>query len=165
MTLPYDLNILDVVLLAVLSLFALRGVLRGSLAEVAGLIGLLMGIWLAGHYYGQAGLWLTRYFNSEWVYIVAYVLILCLVMVAISLIARLMHAFLKFAYADWLNHLAGGVVGGVKGLLCAIVIVSLLGLFLADSAMVKQSKMVPVVRSASAYVRGLLPPSLGVYLK
>ena len=40
MTLPYDLNILDVVLLSVIALFTLRGALRGFLDEVAGLVGI-----------------------------------------------------------------------------------------------------------------------------
>ena len=52
MTLPYDLNILDVVLLSVIALFTLRGALRGFLDEVAGLVGILGGVWLAGRYYG-----------------------------------------------------------------------------------------------------------------
>ena len=47
MTLPYDLNILDVVLLSVIALFTLRGALRGFLDEVAGLVGILGGVWLA----------------------------------------------------------------------------------------------------------------------
>ena len=50
MTLPYDLNILDVVLLSVIALFTLRGALRGFLDEVAGLVGILGGVWLAGRY-------------------------------------------------------------------------------------------------------------------
>ena len=52
MTLPYDLNILDVVLLSVIALFTLRGALRGFHDEVAGLVGILGGVWLAGRYYG-----------------------------------------------------------------------------------------------------------------
>ncbi len=55
MTLPYDLNILDVVLLSVIALFTLRGALRGFLDEVAGLVGILGGVWLAGRYYGELG--------------------------------------------------------------------------------------------------------------
>ena len=55
MTLPYDLNILDVVLLSVIALFTLRGALPGFLDEVAGLVGILGVVWLAGRYYGELG--------------------------------------------------------------------------------------------------------------
>ena len=69
MTLPYDLNILDVVLLSVIALFTLRGALRGFLDEVAGLVGILGGIWLAGRYYGELGRIFSQYTTSQWVYI------------------------------------------------------------------------------------------------
>ena len=115
MTLPYDLNILDVVLLSVIALFTLRGALRGFLDEVAGLVGILGGVWLAGRYYGELGRIFSQYTTSQWVYIVAYVLILCMVMFVISMISRALHSFLKMAYADWINHLAGAAVGGGDG--------------------------------------------------
>ena len=123
MTLPYNLNILDVVLLAVLALFTLRGALKGFLDEVTGLVGLLCGIWLAGRYYSEVGRILSHYVHSEWVYVVGYVFVLCLVMLVISILSRALHSFLKLAYADWINHLAGAVIGGLKGLvLCAIMV-------------------------------------------
>ena len=115
MTLPYDLNILDVVLLSVIALFTLRGALRGFLDEVAGLVGIIGGIWLAGRYYGELGRIFSQYTTSQWVYIVAYVLILCMVMFVISMVSRALHSFLKMAYADWINHVAGAAVGGLKG--------------------------------------------------
>ena len=165
MTLPYDLNLFDVILLAVLALFSLRGVLRGFLAEVTGLIGLLLGILLAGRYYGLVGDFLARSFASNWVYVVAYVLVLCVVMFLISMVSRLLHAFLKLAYADWINHLAGAGVGFLKGLIGSIIMVSLLGFFLADAPFYKQSQMVPYIKQASAYVKAMLPPGLAAYVK
>ena len=50
MTIPYDLNVLDLVLLSIIALFTLRGALRGFLDEVAGLVGILGGVWLAGRF-------------------------------------------------------------------------------------------------------------------
>ena len=133
MTLPYDLNILDVVLLSVIALFTLRGALRGFLDEVAGLVGILGGVWLAGRYYGELGRIFSQYTTSQWVYIVAYVLILCMVMFVISMISRALHSFLKMAYADWINHLAGAAVGGLKGFLICAVMVTLLTYFINDA--------------------------------
>ena len=133
MTLPYDLNILDVVLLSVIALFTLRGALRGFLDEVAGLVGILGGVWLAGRYYGELGRIFSQYTTSQWVYIVAYVLILCMVMFVISMISRALHSFLKMAYADWINHLAGAAVGGLKGFLICAVMVTLLTYFITDA--------------------------------
>ena len=142
MTLPYDLNILDVVLLSVIALFTLRGALRGFLDEVAGLVGILGGVWLAGRYYGELGRIFSQYTTSQWVYIVAYVLILCMVMFVISMISRALHSFLKMAYADWINHLAGAAVGGLKGFLICAVMVTLLTYFINDADFIKKSRTV-----------------------
>lgn len=81
--------------------------LRGFLDEVAGLVGILGGVWLAGRYYGELGRIFSQYTTSQWVYIVAYVLILCMVMFVISMISRALHSFLKMAYADWITTSPG----------------------------------------------------------
>ena len=149
MTLPYDLNILDVVLLSVIALFTLRGALRGFLDEVAGLVGILGGVWLAGRYYGELGRIFSQYTTSQWVYIVAYVLILCMVMFVISMISRALHSFLKMAYADWINHLAGAAVGGLKGFLICAVMVTLLTYFINDADFIKKSRMIQLIKETS----------------
>ncbi len=164
MTLPYNLNILDVVLLAVLALFTLRGALKGFLDEVTGLVGLLCGIWLAGRYYGEVGRILSHYVHSEWVYVVGYVFVLCLVMLVISILSRALHSFLKLAYADWINHLAGAVIGGLKGLVLCAIMVTLLGYFLHDAKFVRESRMIPPIKQVISIFRDALPPGLAHYL-
>ena len=157
MNLPDDLNILDVVLLSIITLFTLRGAMRGFLDEVAGLLGIAGGVWLAGRYYGVLGQVFARYTQSEWVYIVAYVLILCMVMFVISMFSRGMHSFLKLAYADWINHIAGAAVGGLKGFLICAVMVSLLTYFLSDASFIKESRMVPPVKQMTEIFKQALP--------
>ena len=48
MTLPFDLNLFDALLLGLIAVFTVRGALRGFLAEMAGLVGIVAGVWLAG---------------------------------------------------------------------------------------------------------------------
>ena len=157
MTLPYDLNILDVVLLSVIALFTLRGALRGFLDEVAGLVGILGGVWLAGRYYGERGRIFSQYPASQWVYIVAFVLILCMVMFVISIISRALHSFLKMAYADWINHLAGAAVGGLKGFLICAVMVTLLTYFINDADFIKKSRMIQPIKETIVVFKQFLP--------
>ena len=145
MTLPYDLNILDVVLLSVIALFTLRGALRGFLDEVA------------GRYYGELGRIFSQYTTSQWVYIVAYVLILCMVMFVISMISRALHSFLKMAYADWINHLAGAAVGGLKGFLICAVMVTLLTYFINDADFIKKSRMIQPIKETIVVFKQFLP--------
>ena len=166
MTLPYDLNILDVVLLSVIALFTLRGALRGFLDEVAGLVGILGGVWLAGRYYGELGRIFSQYTTSQWVYIVAYVLILCMVMFVISMISRALHSFLKMAYADWINHLAGAAVGGLKGFLICAVMVTLLTYFINYADFIKKSRMIQPIKETIVVFKQFHPEKykLDIYI-
>ncbi len=157
MTIPYDLNILDVVLLSIIALFTLRGGIRGFLEEVTGLVGILGGVWLAGRYYGALGTILAQYTASQWVYIVAYVLILCMVMFVISMCSRVLHSFLKLAYADWINHMAGAAVGALKGFLICAVTVSLLTYFISDADFIKTSRMVQPIKQLVVVFKQALP--------
>lgn len=60
-----------------------------------------------------------------------------MVMFVISMISRALHSFLKMAYADWINHLAGAAVGGLKGFLICAVMVTLLTYFINDADFIK----------------------------
>ena len=87
----------------------------------------------------------------------AYVLILCMVMFVVSMCARALHSFLKMAYADWINHIAGAAVGGVKGFLICAVMVSLLTYFISDASFIKQSRMVQPIKELVVVFKQALP--------
>ena len=127
--------------------------LWGSLSRV----GILGGVWLAGRYYGELGRIFSQYTTSQWVYIVAYVLILCMVMFVISMISRALHSFLKMAYADWINHLAGAAVGGLKGFLICAVMVTLLTYFINDADFIKKSRMIQPIKETIVVFKQFLP--------
>lgn len=158
MTLPFDLNLLDLLLLALITLFAVRGAFRGLLEEVTGLVGILVGIWLAGRYYPPLGHAILGWTGFSWSDIIAYVLILCGALIAVSLVSRLLHSFLKMAYADWLNHLAGAAVGGAKGFVLSAVVVTLLGIFMGDAPFMRDSRMTPPIKDMVTLFKGHLPP-------
>lgn len=161
MNLPMNLNYFDVVLLALLGVFAVRGAMRGFLDEVAGLVGLVAGVYAAGLFYTPLGQYMSPIFReSSWAFVLAYVLILIGVMLVVALIARVLHKVLKVAYADWLNHLAGAVAGGLKGLLACIIAVALLDFFLFEAPFVRDSRVAPVVREVTAYVKAAVPEGL-----
>ena len=157
MTLPYDLNILDVVLLSVIALFTLRGALRGFLDEVAGLVGIIGGIWLAGRYYGELG----RIFFPVHDLPMGLHRRLC----ADPLHGDVRHqhgiprphSFLKMAYADWINHVAGAAVGGLKGFLICAVMVTLLTYFLNDADFIRKSRMIQPIKETIVVFKQFLP--------
>ena len=99
MTLPFDLNLFDALLLGLIAVFTVRGALRGFLAEMAGLVGIVAGVWLAGRYYPAAGKLIHEWTASSWSNTIAYVVVLCGVLIAVSLVSRV-HGSAHSGYRD-----------------------------------------------------------------
>ena len=157
MTLPFDLNLFDALLLGLIAVFTVRGALRGFLAEMAGLVGIVAGVWLAGRYYPAAGKLIHEWTASSWSNTIAYVVVLCGVLIAVSLVSRVLHSFLKMAYADWINHLAGALAGALKGFALSAVLVALLGASMGEAPFMRDSRMVPRIRDIVTQVKTHLP--------
>lgn len=161
MTLPLGMNYFDVLLLGILALFSVRGAVRGLLDEVAGLVGLVLGVYFAGLFYTPLGARMAPAFReASWAYALAYGLILVGAMLVVALCARVLHKVMKVAYADWINHTAGAVVGALKGLLACVIIVALLDFFLQGADFVRQSQVAPHIRTVTTWVKATVPPSL-----
>ena len=45
------MNVLDIIIIATMIFFVVKGVLRGFIREVASLSGIILGIWLANEYH------------------------------------------------------------------------------------------------------------------
>lgn len=161
MNLPMNLNYFDIVLLALMAFFCVRGAMRGFVDEVAGLLGLGVGIYAAGLFYVPLGERMAPAFrDASWAFVLAYIVILIAGMLVVALLARLVQKVLKVAYADWLNHLAGAAAGLLKGLLACVVLVAVLDFFLSGAEFASSSRVAPVVREITVYIKGAVPERL-----
>lgn len=79
------------------------------------------------------------------------------VLIAVSLVSRVLHSFLKMAYADWINHLAGALAGALKGFALSAVLVALLGAIMGEAPFMRDSRMVPRIRDIVTQVKTHLP--------
>ena len=158
MTLPFGLNYLDGALLLILLIMAGRGGLRGFLAEIAGLIGLVGGVILAGRYYPELADRLTSALGeAAWIPVVSYVVILFGFMLGIGLVARLLHRILTVACADAVNHMLGVGAGLLKGLAICCVLVYAVRLLIPGSELVKTSVMVGFIEQVMSLIGTYLP--------
>ncbi len=154
------MNYLDILLICILGLFALRGVFQGFIAEAAGLISLLGGFWCAYHFYPQLAPSLTFVQESAWRQIIAYALIFLAVFIVVGIIARLLQKILSLSFMVWLDKLAGLALGLLKGLvICALLLIAI-KTFLDDAPFLQKSTIVPYLKGIIEYLYALLPPDL-----
>lgn len=154
-------NYLDVAFLAILGLFLLRGLFRGLVEEVAGLVGVIGGVYLANKHNTEMAPYIHKVVaDNAWVGILSYVLIFLAVLILVALVARMLRSILAVTFASWLDHVAGGLAGGAKGLLICSVLLALLMHFLPDAQFVKESRVIPYLSEITTLVRGYLPKQI-----
>lgn len=118
---------IDYILLAFMAMGLIRGMRNGFFIELAGLISLLFGVYLAiqfsyiaNHILARAVSW-----NPKIIQIIAFVLTLIVVLVGAALLAKLFTTIARVAQLGVINKIGGGILGTVK-----LIVVLSLGLSL-----------------------------------
>ena len=155
-----SMNYLDILLVCILGLFALRGVFQGFIAEAAGLISLLGGFWCSYHYYPQAAPYITFVEDAAWRQIIAYAAIFLGVFLLTGILARILQKLLSLSFMVWLDKLAGLVFGLLKGLVICSLLLIAIKTFLDDAPFLRSSVITPYLRSVIETLYDLLPPDL-----
>ncbi len=122
------MNYLDIILAVLLILGLLRGLKNGLFIELASLIGLVAGIYGAVHFSYYAADFLRN--NTDWdpdtANLAAFAITFLIIVIAISMLARLLTQIAKLAFLGLVNRL----MGALFGLLKTAFIVSVLFMFM-----------------------------------
>jgi membrane protein required for colicin V production len=118
------MNWLDIVIIIFLAFTTITGLSRGLVKTVIPLLGIILGIVLAGHFYGSVANWLSHWSHSpSQAKIVGFAIILFLVVIVSLIIALLVSKFLKLLLLGWIDKLGGAVFGFViGGLVCGAIL-------------------------------------------
>jgi membrane protein required for colicin V production len=118
------MNLLDIIILAVLFFFALKGLMRGLVNEASSLTGLILGGWLAYHYYPSVSVPIRTILHipGHIASFLAFMLLLILTGVVAHIVGNVITTALKLVLLGSLNRLGGIVIGAAEGalLLCLI---------------------------------------------
>lgn len=112
------MNWFDIILIVVLALATFLGLRRGIISMVIPLVGLIIGIILAGQHCGTVGGWLPIE-NPEYAGWAGYAIILVATFIAAVILASILRGFIKLILLGWIDRLGGAILGLVLGgLLC-----------------------------------------------
>jgi membrane protein required for colicin V production len=113
------MNWFDIVLIAVLILSTVVGIWRGFINMILPLIGIIVGIILAGLYAPTVGEWLPID-NSEYAAWAGYAIIMVGTLIVSIILAVILTRFVHLTLLGWVNRLLGGIFGLALGaLICA----------------------------------------------
>ncbi len=142
-----DMNVIDMVIVAIVCVCMIRGVFRGLSSELASIMGVVSGFYGAYLFYpGLAALLPERLPAGSFTDLIAFAAVFCLVLLLVDLLGRLIRFALGITMMGWLDRLLGAGFGAVKGALVAAVVLFMATHFYQSS--------VPVVRESmlSGYV-------------
>lgn len=118
------MNLIDIIILSILCIFALKGLIRGLVNEASSLAGLLLGGWLAYRFHPllavpiKSALHLPLHLSS----FLAFIIILLVIGICAHIIGNVITAALRLVMLGSLNRLGGLLIGAVEGalLLCMV---------------------------------------------
>ncbi len=152
-------NWLDVVLAVVLLIALVRSVWTGFTRAVAGVGGVLGGFFVAIRGYPSLAFRLSPMIADELIRnIVAFLLLFLAVYLIFVIAGILLHGFLKALKLGWFDRLMGGILGALKGVLLAGIIMFLLTVVLpANSPTIQKSYLYPRLRYVIQGLTVLVP--------
>jgi len=152
------MNGLDILVGITLALGAYTGLRKGIVGMVLPLVGLVIGVHLAGRYYQTLA---ERVFHSQAssMQIISFVLILLAVIFAASLVASLVSRALSLILLGWLNGLLGAVLGLLLAMMAWGTLLAIILLFpgLAPEGLIGDSFFAGLIVERFPLLLALLP--------
>jgi len=136
-------NGLDIVIVIILLVTLVLGLIKGLVRQVIGLAAVIAGLVLAARYYRQvSGVFGQAFASEKWASIVAFALIFIVVLLVGGLISFLVCKLLC-GPLRFVDHLFGGIVGLIQGILISGIVVFALLAFPVNKPLLTESKLAP----------------------
>lgn len=121
------MGFIDIVLAALLVFGLIKGLRNGLFVELASLISLFVGIYVAikFSYLVRSAVGSVMSWSPKTIQVTAFILTLIVVVVAIHLLAKMLTEVASFAFVGWINTLGGGFFALIKTALILGVVLSL----------------------------------------
>ena len=119
------MSFIDIVFAVLLGFAVYKGLKNGLFVEVASLLALVAGIYLAIKFSSLVGAIFTRIvpsWNPKYIEITAFIITFLLVVIGIHLSAKILTKLADFAFLGWINKIAGVIFSLLKTILALSVV-------------------------------------------
>ena len=154
------MNWLDAAIIIVLVVLIILGFRRGLIGSAVPLAGIVLGIVLAGRFYGSVAMWLSTWLHSEaQAKIAGFAVIFVLVMLAAAIIATLLRRFLSLLLPGWVDRVGGLAFGLIMGAVVCGASLALASKFFASplEGAIEDAVLAGFFLDRFPFILGLLP--------
>lgn len=156
------MNWLDIVIIVILVASIFIGGKTGLIKSLLSLVGLVVGINLAGRYYLTLAERLTFIPQENAAHLIAFAIILIGVMVVAALLGWLLTKIISAVMLGWLNGLGGMIFGLVMGTLSVSTSLAIWVKFFGINQVISDSGLASLLLNQLPVVLALLPPDFDV---
>jgi membrane protein required for colicin V production len=159
------LNALDIILIVILLMTLVLGLIKGLVRQIIGIVAVIAGLILAANYYPRISSLFQRFLSSVLVSnFIGFLLIFAVALLAGWLLGLLFSKLMKGPLA-FINHVLGGVIGLVKGVLICGVLVFALLVFEVQKDALAGSRLAPFCFQVTRAIVNLIPRDLKAKFK
>ena len=148
---------LDIIIVVLIVFPILLGLKIGIIKSVLSLVGIVLGVILAGRYYDVLAQHLTFISQSNLAEIAAFAIILIGVMIIAAILAALIKWVVSAVMLGWVNRLGGAVFGFVLGAIFCGALLTIWVKFVGISDPVQDSALAALLLDGFPMVLALLP--------
>jgi len=148
---------LDIVILVALVFATLSGLKTGLIKAVLTLVGLVVGVILAGQFYQPLSEQLTFISNAAYARIAAFAIILITVLILAGILAGILKWTAQAIMLGWLNRIGGAAFGLVLGALFWGAALAAWIKFIGPADIIVDSSIATFLLSIFPIILGLLP--------
>ena len=154
-------NYFDIVFIIIISAFSIYGLIRGFVKEIVSVISIVLGLYIALHWYGEAAQYFAVLREQNLQNILGFIIVFIGASLILSLIGKLVNLALKDINLGCIDHLLGLVFGFIKGVVVVCAILLVLVSFLSPSnKRLAESQLTPDIISLTKTIAAFSPPSL-----
>ena len=102
------MTVIDIIILVLLALAVFKGIKDGLMRQLGGIVGLILGIFLAGRFSAMLSGWLHRVaptLSESVVKVLSFIVIIVVVCLCVVLLSRLLEKVIKITTLGWINRL------------------------------------------------------------
>ena len=108
---------LDLVILIFTAFLLIKGVWKGFVKEVAGIIAVVLAVFISFRFHKDTAGYLVSFIDEKYVTVTAYLILFLAVYLAVMLFGNLLDKVLKSVFLGGVNRILGGVFGLLKSVL------------------------------------------------
>jgi len=148
---------LDIVLVVLIAVPTLAGLSQGLIKITLVLVGLVVGVTLAGRFHPVLAEMMTFISNPDVANVAAFAVIMLVVLIAAGILASVLKWIASAVLLGWVNRLGGAVVGFLVGAIFCGALLATWVKFFGLPAAVGESAIAPVLLERLPVVLALLP--------